>query len=856
MKKDKKEPKTKIKSNKNSLKITLILIISLIFVLGTILIVYLAFFHNKNNPTNKQDESKVIVEQKRYLDYTYEDSFNNYLFVDKDRKMGAIDKDGNVVIDFIYDDSFIAYGQNYVLIQGDKQYLYDANLNFITQADLSLYVTEDLKTHEPFYYLKGKIYNFKNEIIYDMGNDNSNDYYFQKAGNYIITENNIFNLSTQAEIPITSYYIYNDIVYATANNNTIIYVIDLNTNSLTKYDKVTSRDAGYSLLDEDKNEYILLDYIGLYKKSERYQIDDYQFDFSTCDIGFKIYNKDNKLLKDKCYDSYYKHDDYGGIIVYNIDDNDESAILYNNQLIVQDFPGTIMGRYIVMGDDYENNSNDYYDIKENKVVHNETCKTTLEYVGNNNYLCQDSKTAFIMDESFNIISKNYNSIICYPDSNYCSFELNGKYGLLHNGEEIIPAIYNTINLVKDKIIGTTLWHIDAFFLEKNNGQNALPKEKINIEIPSPYNSINTDETIKKYNLSYMEKLIKENEELFKKYTYIVDNNNRLKPYQNKVMNLFYELVLNKNYLDEYHFFTSLKDLSIIKKTSLENPDAIGLYYDTFKRIDLLSTMDNVIYHELTHFLDFSINEYYVTRPIYKCHNEYYSNKDYANMDLNDQYSCQVVYENDEEIKFLLEGGAEYFSSYYLNNNFLRTYNLQTNILGALCYIYGFDLINDIYFDNENDVYKLFMLFNDAGLTIDDFKNFIHIEANEEDNPQKFFFITDTLIKLYESKFNTKWYEDKEFSEIITTLVGYREIKSSYTTRYKEYQKLNYDFEAKYKNIIDRSEEIINVLPASYMKTNEGSYYIFSVYRDDKVGYTVVKYDFKNSKVLDKKKIVL
>ena len=99
------------------------------------------------------------------------------------------------------------------------------------------------------------------------------------------------------------------------------------------------------------------------------------------------------------------------------------------------------------------------------------------------------------------------------------------------------------------------------------------------------------------------------------------------------------------------------------------------------------------------------------------------------------------------------------------------------------------------------------------------------------------------------------YEDNEFKEIISILiVGYNVSKED-SNRYNEYQNLNFDFYSKYENILDKNDLYFANLPGSYMKTDDGSYLIFSLYDDEYNNYyEIVKYDFKNNIVLNKKEI--
>ena len=195
------------------------------------------------------------------------------------------------------------------------------------------------------------------------------------------------------------------------------------------------------------------------------------------------------------------------------------------------------------------------------------------------------------------------------------------------------------------------------------------------------------------------------------------------------MQSFIEVALNKQYLDEDYFLTSLKNLSINKKDKLDEEGNLGLYYDSDKRIDILTDENNVIYHEITHFIDFSFNPN-TYNTIFKCNDKYIPSYEYNKLTYDKTKDCEISISLDPN--FIVEGGAEYFSSYYLNNNALRTYNIQTHIIGALAYIFDYNTINDIYFDGEKGYYNLFLLFINHGIKESEYNKFLN-ESKKENN---------------------------------------------------------------------------------------------------------------------------
>ncbi len=829
--------------NKNKKKITIIISIIIFIIIIISVFLYLHFFL-KNKESLKED-NLLIVAQKRFNNYEYKDSFKDYLIVVKNNKLGVIDKNENLIIDFIYEEnSNISIQNNSLLINSnDNYYLYDQDLKLITKSNDYIRILTDISDNKNYYYLDNKLYNFNNEEIYDIESD-----YFEKVGNYLFTDKYIINIKDNTKIKITFFILENKLIYALSEDEKILYTYDLNNNILNNYQVLKLYPNGYSVKDKNNNKYSFTSNYGLISQTSKIKVLDYNFNYNDCEYGFKIYDNNNKLIDNSCYERYTIYKDSNGIIL-NKEDN--TYILYNNKITNNYNENYITGNYIV---NY-NQENGLVDLKkiDGKLVENNNCYLSFDYLNNGNYYCNDGAYTYIVDDELNKITKEYDEIICIPDSSYCIISKNNKYGLLMNNKILIEPKYKNIELSfdKTKIILESLWSFDVFYLEKS--QNYLTKDELNKDFYKPYESLDTNKLIEEYKLENIKNIILENEELFKKYAYIVLNNNNLEKYKDKVINAFYEVILNKQYLDEDYFLESLKKLKINKKEKLDEEGYVGLYYDDDKRIDLLSEEDNVIYHEITHFIDFSFTRD-SSSNIYKCQNKYISNSEFNKLNVKEANNCELVFMDDAN--FIVEGGAEYYSGHYLNNNVLRTYQIQTNIIGALSYLFGYDTLNEIFFDGTNGNYKLFMLFNNANINIEDYKHFLEITHRfYAITAHDLVFISDILINLYESINDTIWYEDNEFKEIISILiVGYNVSKED-SNRYNEYQNLNFDFYSKYENILDKNDLYFANLPGSYMKTDDGSYLIFSLYDDEYNNYyEIVKYDFKNNIVLNKKEI--
>lgn len=837
-----KEKKQFLGKLKNS-KINVLISLSIIIILVILSIVIYTIYFKKETP---QKGEYAIVNETIIKGYKFVDIFKNLYFVIKNNKLGVIDQNGKTQLDFIYDDeaNVTVNNDTVVIKQENTSYLYDEKLNLITTSEEEMLVIEDSITKKTYYYLNNNLYNLEKNIL--LNNISKPTIIIN---NYVWCENELINLTDKQRFSIQSLKVTANNIFAISENNQELYIYDKSQNNLTSYAIIKEDDENFYLKDENSKEHIFIKNIGEFKDTSKIEIGNYKLSFDTCETGFKIYDSNDNLISNDCFDNYTNVNNE--ITLFK---DTKTYGLYNDNIIELHQNQYLIGKYILEVVDGKNTIN-LYDIK-GKIVNNNICYANLEYVNNDLYVCHDGSNTFLIDQDFNKRSSNYDDIYCLPETKYCITTLNNKSGLLWNQKVLVEPSYYEILYEKDekKIIANNVWGFKVFSLDIFDGTNLVPKENFINDVPQPYNAIDVNNIIEKYQLDWMKDVIFANEDLFKKYAYIVENNNGLDNYQEKVMHLFYELALNKKYLDEDYFLSSLMQLHFEKKNSYSELGSLAIYDTRYKRIETITNENNVIYHELNHFLDSSINREYNDAAVFKCNNEYISHKDYNKLNAKEKDKCVNVIS--EASDFLVEAGAEYYSGSYLNDNILRVYHTQTLILAALSYIYGYDYLNDIFFSGSIGDYKLFMLFNKAGISVERYNELLKL-ANTKyhlDNAE-YFKITDTLIDVYESQNKTSWYEDKEFSEIIAMIIGFNKRDSSYTNRYEEYEKLDYNFEEKYSKLIDLENMYLSNIPCEYLYTNDGSYLIFNFLDDNYENiYEVIKYDFKNDQVISRKTI--
>ena len=145
--------------NKRKKKLTIIIMI-ILFIFLLSLIIFLSF--RKKEENNLEKSSLVITEKKTFKDYQYQDMFNDYLWVSLNNKMGAIQKNGDVVVDFKYTNNALITKDNKALVinDGGNYYLYDKDLKLINSSNKEISIISDYYDGEDYYYLNGYIYNF------------------------------------------------------------------------------------------------------------------------------------------------------------------------------------------------------------------------------------------------------------------------------------------------------------------------------------------------------------------------------------------------------------------------------------------------------------------------------------------------------------------------------------------------------------------------------------------------------------------------------------------------------------------------------------------------------------------------
>ena len=302
----------------------------------------------------------------------------------------------------------------------------------------------------------------------------------------------------------------------------------------------------------------------------------------------------------------------------------------------------------------------------------------------------------------------------------------------------------------------------------NNEFSSTKNDKKKENITTKSNDSKIEKIISDNNLEEYRDLIYSNKELFTKYSNAVEANDNLGKCKKHVYDFFKVIVDNKKYLDEEIFFDKLSNLKIV----FSNTKKIGIsgqYYRENNSISIYVYTDAVVYHELMHFVDSSLNSN-VPRTLYYYDNKVISEEEYLKLldyspesHLN-EISGDINYDEvaGEWSVFLSEAGAEHYSAKYFSYSHVRSYFDAVALYDIFEYLYSEEKMKDVFFGYES-LYGL----TDGYFTENEFKEFLntaytitYFKATPANADYRY--ILDSMIGLYNSSHDDEWYNDEDF----------------------------------------------------------------------------------------------
>ena len=733
--------------------------------------------------------------------YTYEDKYtgysiyNNYIIITNEDKTLVIDKNGKEIITGKYLTSL--YNNTKYLIIDNK--VYNSNMN-------EIYTLPDYSNDKELYLCQiindNLIMTFKDKQYNKIINLNTKEEVYTNFDEYI---------STEIENEESKYIIikFNDKydIYDTIKKEIVIKDINIDRNL------VISKDNETIYIYNDK----------IYKNNTKIN-NKYHMNNTSCEVGGKLLDKKNNIIIDKCM--LYYEELFTDIIMGS---DNENSVLYINNKILSANTFAKEGEYIISYTYSENESTSKIYNKEGKEV---KAGSITYFINNNIYkeYNKDNQTFYFTNNKLEKISPEFEYIEC-PYNNYCNVsDTNYNKTLYRNGKKITSNIYDKIIVKENYIVATTVFNTYIYLLGTNPEININTKEELDI---------NTNEIIDKYELKSMETKIKDNIDFFNKYAYIIENNDKLLDYKKQVLDIFEIIIDNKKYLNEISLLKKLKELNIVYTDDLD-PGVAATYEDGNTRINLGEKDTGTLYHELTHFIDYSFNSNNYRYHLYKCDNKYTIQTNYSSQ-------CEIL---SIETNFITEAGAELYSGKYFTKE-IEAYSPAPLILEALEYIYSQEEINKWFFESDTYFKKIWL---DMGYSFEDTQKVIESLTKRTKigyyNDDDTIFLVDAIIDLYKYQNSNEFLQDNKFTYILRSLIGYK----------KDFSNSKYSNEL--KTITSNNDTIKKIFkekfPDYYIYNDFGNFIIidnkpylsFMAYYKGETKILLIDYDFDNNSIID------
>lgn len=774
-----------MKKNKKRLLIgTLIL-----FVVWSCVTVFIIFKDNKNIVINKE----LGILSVSTIDNINIKIGNDFYIKDEGKKLVVYDFNNNVISEYLEEfTNYELFLEKYIVITNknfkkiiDKYGNVLAKGGQVKKARDDKYILVDNALYDKD---MNRIYTLDFTGNFEFTADISNDLLiveaYQKGSKSIIVDIKEEKVLYR-DFENSTYYVDNNkLTYFRFTKDNKGYLFDTRTKEILYEDITYDNESyvGYNTFMYKDNIYYIDDDV-IYGDTSK--IDKkYVMSKDTCDIGYKLKNKDGKVVIDKCMYAYKVLFD-NAILGIN---NEENILFYKDKEISGGLI-TLEGDYIKVADAVDllgdGTTYKYYDktLKQLDIDEN----TDISYVTKGVYQSYNyfNYEYYFLDKDLKKYSDKLFGIDC-NNNGYCNvYKNNNEHYLYKDGKKVSDDVFVSINISDKKIILESLYKTYVLTL----GENKVKKLDFNAQF-----NINLDDIIKKYDLKDIEFKINKNEELFKKFAFIVENNNMLLGYKKEVYDLFEIVVDNKKYLDEFYFLHKLGYLNILDAEELENGKAAGTYEDYATRINLVSDTASVLYHELIHFVDFSFNNKTST-TLYKCGDKI----DVYDAVPNIPDGCDYISVN--FTNYITEAGAEAFTTKYFTKR-INAYNFGTYYLDALEYIYGTDEVNKWYFGDDN--YFIKVLYDEYG----DEEKVMHIlDALSDTTSLNMTYkytgeLLDILVDLYKKNNGEDYLNDKKFVLLLRPMLDFMNADNS--KYYKEIHSLdiNLDFLNSIKDEVD------------------------------------------------------
>lgn len=759
------------------------------------------------------------------LKYDSIDKFNNIYIVSLNNKYGFLNNNYDVLLELDYD-NVSDIGKQYVILEKNgTDYLYDKNGVLVINGN-NIELITNVYGADAYYVCNDrcKLY-YNQKMIYD-----GNERIISLVDKYALFDGFLIDVNNGGKIYYEEYYNNNDINAIVLKDNSCL-VFDIDSNSWKKYDS-------YS------------DYIKIRGNDRKYLEKNYYMDYSSCNGGAYL-KKDGKTIIDDCYLYYDISLENENIIIGT--NNRGVKVFFENDYSVDGNSYKVIGNYIMI----DGSSKAYYDFSGKKV--DLSCAIVDSF--DDKYICNDGLYQFFVNNEFKSVSDNFKSIDCFDK--ICVIKNRNNMYAIYGNDYFTDFVYYDYYYEEGFLVGYYINSLDVLALDYSD--SFVNKEDINDDV-DVYNDMDLINIIYKYDLKSIEDIIKSNRKLFTIYAETAINNQNISEYLDKVLLMFKVVCINKEYLDLDYFIGRLKSLEIKKSNDISVKNAAGVYNKNTNDIKLADDSDRVILHELIHFIDFSINSD-MNNSMYNCNDKIFLIQDIDSYKyLNNDNVCEKI---DDFYRFVVEAGAEYYTSLYYNKYMVTAYHNYVSVFGLLAKIYGEDKIRECFLAEDGYV-KLYELLMSSGLSFKDAKDFLIkisylTDFNADYIGQYYFDVSDYLVRIIKND-GSNWYDNKRYIYIVRSLLnnvvskdglaGIDKYSSYNMNDYKEYCFKNDDFRDVQQSILNKASDLYTIggVKSTSLVWDDHTYITLTTYYtnytdwNSALFYVIIDYDFDNDKV--------
>lgn len=835
---------------KSKKKKRIIVIVSVL--LGIVLLLVSLLFFLKHE--KKKEEPNIvhtgITSKTRFID-------NDFITIKKDTVY--VREHDNIVLKSLKNEEqeitqykTIAYDDSNFIVYIDKNKNILKNVDGQTLATTSSTISTyyDTKTNQSYYFYDGTLYDESGKLLIDKLDtvvqiEDGLVYAYKELNgedtNILIDLNTKKEMIIEVSSKLDGIAFFNDIFIWYKDKKYFVYHMDTKTLDDDFYTSAKAVGKGYVLSNGKKNFYLTQE-DGEVSSLEELQKENLANGYYVSYQGDCLILNDTEgaVKEDYCIYHYEQSetDKNWYLMKSSNGENYLVTILFpNGKLLETEKDAMFIGDYVYIfeGEIYNRDGV----IKENECLH-EFSKS------GKNYTCSNGAQQLLLDNNLNPSKDNYDSVDCH-NNGYCYIKKGQLEGVWYDGNVIIEPSYGEIEIHDNYIVAKDFNGFDLFLLGDSEelSLEELKKEEYTIDLK-------VEDVIAENGLESMRSTIEDNEELFKKYAYVVLNNNRLGNYKDYVFHLFPIVANNQATLEEYYFFNKLKKL-YFKAEQSWNIGIAGEYHDEETMIRLSNDYkddDSVIYHELIHFLDFSVAD--DNQKFYYWNNKYLNDEEFLNLSKEDRKKALEDVKILPTLSFVLEGGAEYYTGDYFFEGFTRTYDIPVTTYSALIYIFGYEKMNALFFSKTENT-EFYNWFIESGKTDKEYEEFVErlrkiTLLDESYSDSDVLALIDNLVDLYIGTRDENWTKDSEFCYIISILLDYAPLELKASKYQDSYQKIKKQYGTKFYDKLDKNSS--QYYKKEYYTDGMKSYIILCDYVDG----VKIEYDFLANKVINKKVI--